>query len=93
MKFGRIKRQQGRVTGLDDLLNLIVKTCPHVMRIIPGRIKPRRGHSPASFKIQYPTEAGLKCQYTSTGAVQEVFVICSDQEKAKAWLVEEGIAD
>lgn len=93
MKFGRIKRQHGRVTGLDDLLNQIVKTCPFVTRIIPGRIKPRRGHTPPSFKIQYPTEAGLKCQYTSTGAVQEVFLICSDQEAAKKWLVEEGIAE
>ena len=68
-------------------------TWPHATRIVPARIKVRRGKPPASFKIQYPTPAGLKCLYTGTGTVQEVFLICSDQEKAAAWLVEQGIAD
>ena len=91
MKFGRIKRQHGRIGGLDELLNHIVKNCPHVSRIIPGRIKTRRGKTPPSFKIQYPTEAGLKGLYTSTGTVQEVFLICSDEPRAREWLLEQGI--
>ena len=91
MKFGRIKRQHGRVGGLDQILDLIVKQCPHVSRIVPGRIKVRRGKTPPSFKVQYPTAAGLKCLYTGTGTVQEVFLICSDSEAAKAWLVEKEI--
>jgi hypothetical protein len=93
MKFGRIKRQHGRIRGLDDLLDHIVKNCPHVTRIIPGRIKTRRGKTPPSFKIQYPTEAGLKCLYTSTGTVQEVFLICTDAEAAKKWLADERLVD
>ena len=93
MKFGRIKRQHGRVGGLDELLDHIVKNCPHVTRIIPGRIKRRRGHTAPSFKIQYPTEAGLKCLYTGTGTVQEVFLICSDQDAAKQWLITEQLVD
>ena len=93
MKFGRIKRQHGRIQGLDDLLNHIVKNCPHVTRIIPGRIKTRRGKTPPSFKIQYPTEAGLKCLYTSTGTVQEVFLICSDAQAARSWLMDQSLAD
>ena len=92
MKFGRIKRQHGRVGGLDAILDRIIKNCPHVTRIVPGRIKVRRGHSPASFKIQYPTPAGLKCLYTGTGTVQEVFLICSDDEKARQWLIDSGVA-
>jgi hypothetical protein len=92
MKFGRIKRQHGRVGGLDQILDRIVKHCPHVTRIVPGRIKVRRGKTPPSFKIQYPTAAGLKCLYTGTGTVQEVFLICSDQNAAQQWLVDEGIA-
>jgi len=92
MKFGRIKRQHGRVGGLDEILDRIVKTCPHVSRIVPGRIKVRRGKTPPSFKVQYPTDAGLKCLYTGTGTVQEVFLICSDADQAKAWLTAEGIA-
>ena len=60
MKFGRIKRQHGRVGGLDKILDRIVRDCPDVSRIVPGRIKVRRGKSPPSFKVQYPTGTGLK---------------------------------
>jgi hypothetical protein len=91
MKFGRIKRQHGRVGGLDAILNFIVANCPHVSRIVPGRIKVRRGKTPPSFKVQYPTGAGLKCLYTGTGTVQEVFLICADAEAAKKWLEEQSI--
>jgi hypothetical protein len=92
MKFGRIKRQHGRVGGLDAILNRIIADCPHVTRIVPGRIKVRRGKTPPSFKIQYPTESGLKCLYTGTGTVQEVFLICSDEAAAQRWLIESGTA-
>ena len=93
MKFGRIKRQHGRVGGLDEILDRIVKNCPFVSRIVPGRIKVRRGKTPPSFKIQYPTPAGLKCLYTGTGTVQEVFLICSNANEAKKWLVDEGTVE
>ncbi len=93
MKFGRVKRQHGRVGGLDQILDRIVRECPHVSRIVPGRIKVRRGKTPPSFRVQYPTPAGLKCLYNSTGTVQEVFLICSDALQAKQWLIEQGIAE
>jgi hypothetical protein len=93
MKFGRIKRMHGRVGGLDELLDQIIEQCPHVSRIVPGRIKVRRGKTPPSFKVQYPTDAGLKCLFTGTGTVQEVFLICTDTEKTKAWLVEAGLVE
>ena len=86
MKFGRVKRQHGRVNALDPILDRIVKSCPYVSRIVPGRIKPRRGKTPALFTVQYPTPAGLKCQFASGGAVQEVFLICSDTQKTIEWL-------
>lgn len=92
MKFGRIKRQHGRVGGLDGILDRIVRDCRYVTRIVPGRIKVRRGKTPPSFRVQYPTEAGLKCLYNGTGTVQEVFLICSDAPAARAWLIAEGIA-
>jgi len=93
MKFGRIKRQHGRVGGLDQILNTIVAECEHVTRIVPGRIKVRRGKTRPSFRVQYPTSAGLKCLYNGTGTVQEVFLICSDATAAKVWLVDSGIAE
>jgi hypothetical protein len=92
MKFGKIKRQHGRVNGLDAILDKIIKNCSHVTRIVPGRIKVRRGHTPPSFKVQYPTDSGLKCLYTSTGTVQEVFLICSDDAQARQWLIDHEIA-
>jgi hypothetical protein len=92
MKFGKVKRQHGRVGGLDEILDLIIKTCPHVSRIVPGRIKVRRGKGPPGFKLQYPTESGLKCLYNGTGTVQEVFLICNDSEAASKWLVSRGLS-
>lgn len=92
MKFGRIKRQHGRVGGLDRILDQIVRDCPFVSRIVPGRIKVRRGKQPGGFKIQYSTDSGLKCLYMGTGTVQEVFIICHDEPAARKWLVEQGIA-
>ena len=93
MKFGRIKRQHGRVHGLDAILDRIVRDCPHVSRIVPGRIKVRRGHGASRFTVQYATPAGLKCLFVSTGTVQEVFLISPDEPAARAWLVTAGIAD
>jgi len=43
------------------------------------------------FKVQYPTEAGLKCLYQAPGTVQEVFVISTDQEATLAWLKSSGL--
>jgi hypothetical protein len=93
MKFGRIKRQHGRIAGLDKILDRIIKQCPYVTRIVPGRIKVRRGKTPASFRLQYSTGAGLKCLYTSTGTVQEVFLICSDKPAAEKWLAENVLSE
>jgi hypothetical protein len=72
--------------GLEDLLRRIVADCPHVQRIVPGRISRRKGRGVAEFKVQYPTPAGLKCLYLRSGATQEVFLICSDFALAQDWL-------
>jgi hypothetical protein len=80
------------VLGLDEILDLIIEHCPFVTRIVPGRIKVRHGNSPAAFKVQYPTPAGLKCLYTSVGTVQEVFLICSDMPATRQWLIEQELA-
>lgn len=85
MKFGRVKRQHGRLLGLDEVCDAILRDCPQVSRIVPGRIKVRKGNS-RGLKLQYPTEAGLKCLYSAPGTVQEVFLICTDQQAAQQWL-------
>ena len=87
MKFGKVKREHGRVRGLDAVCDAIIRQCPQISRIVPGRIKPRRGNGPATLRVQYATPAGLKCLYASAGgAVQEVFLVCRDEAKAAAWI-------
>lgn len=90
MKFGRVKRQHGRLLGLDEICNSILRGCSGVSRIVPGRIKVRKGNS-RGFKLQYPTDAGLKCLYSAPGTVQEVFLVCTDQDAARLWLEQSGL--
>jgi hypothetical protein len=90
MKFGRVKRQHGRLLGLDEICHSVLRGCPEVSRIVPGRIKVRKGNS-RGLKVQYPTEAGLKCLYCAPGTVQEVFLICTDQVAAQTWLEQSGL--
>ena len=84
MKYGKVKREHGRVQGLDDLCNLIVKTIPSVTRIVPGRIKRRRGTGPAKLTLSYATDSGLKYIYSVGGTVQELFVVTGDAETTQA---------
>ncbi|MEM9416006.1 MAG: DUF2103 domain-containing protein [Planctomycetota bacterium] len=88
-KFGPVKRQHGRVAGLDALLDRIASDCQHVTKIVPGRFGRKRGKTAARFKVQYVTNepaTGLKCMYTNAGSWQEVFLVCTDAEKAQAWV-------
>ena len=55
MKFGRIKRQHGRVGGLDEILNRIVRECPHVTRIVPGRINVDRKSTRLNSSHEIPS--------------------------------------
>ena len=90
MKYGRIKRQHGRIQGLDEILKHISVDCPDVARIVPGRISVRKGTT-LQFKIQYSTPTGLKCLYLAAGTVQEVFLVCSDCDAVARWLLESGL--
>lgn len=88
-KFGPIKRQHGRVAGLDELLDRLIDECPNVTRIVPGRMGRKRGKTVAKLKVQYATNepaTGLKCIYTNAGSWQEVFIVCDDAENVKWWI-------
>jgi hypothetical protein len=92
MKFGRIKRQHGRIQGLDDVLNRIIDECDAIDRIIPGRISKRKSNFDSEkIQLQYSTLSGLKCIYYSKGCVQEVFVVCNDEREAVDWLGRSGL--
>ena len=91
MKFGKIKKQHGRLKGLDDLLERIAEGCPLVSRIVPGRIKVRRGVGAPLLKLQYATPTGLKLLYLCSGSVQEVFLSCHQPEEVAEWLLESAL--
>jgi hypothetical protein len=86
VKYGRVKREHGRVRGLDDACDAIVRHGPGVTRIVPGRISRRRGQGRAKLTVQYATESGVKCIWSIGGSVQEVFVVTSDTAATSAWL-------
>ena len=97
---GKGKRKHGRVAGLDEILDRIVRDCPHVTRIIPGRMGRKRGKTPGGLKIQYATTPGggaddpangLKCIFTRQGSWQEVFLVCADAAEARRWLETNGV--
>ncbi|MEM1354662.1 MAG: hypothetical protein AAGH88_07250 [Planctomycetota bacterium] len=95
-KFGPIKRQHGRVAGLDDVLDRLLAECPSVSKIVPGRMGRKRGKTPARLRVQYETgpgtanadqpATGVKCIYTRAGSWQEVFVVCNDPRQVMAWV-------
>ena len=96
VKHGRIKRQHGRVAGLDALLDRIIAGCPHVSRAIPGRISRKRPGTAKRFTIQYATGSpatGLKCLYITGASVQEVFLVSSNPDSARRWLTRNGLAE
>lgn len=95
-KFGDIKRQHGRIEGLDALLDRVMRDCPEVTRIVPGRMGRKKGNTPTRLRVQYATGSpptGLKCLYTRNGSWQEVFLVCSDAEAARAWLEAQPFAE
>lgn len=97
-KFGPIKRQHGRIDGLDELLDKLLADCPSVTKIVPGRMGRKRGKTPAKLKVQYETgpasgnpdqpATGLKCIYTKAGSWQEVFIVCSTIDDVTKWIEE-----
>ena len=95
-KFGPIKRQHGRVHGLDTVLDHLLSQCPSISKIVPGRMGRKRGKTPAKLKVQYATNdpaSGLKCIYTHAGSWQEVFIVCADPASVQAWIEANGGPD
>ena len=92
-KFGSVKRQHGRVDGLDAILDDIVRQCPYVSRIVPGRMGRKRGNTEKCLSVQYATTSaegcrnGLKCIYSRGKSWQEVFLVCTDADAASEWLL------
>ncbi len=84
------KTEHGRIEGLDQIVINILDCCEDVRRVIPGRIYVKKGRSlPPALKVKYDTSSGLKCLYTIGRNTQEVFLICSDSKKARAWVLRE----
>ena len=84
----------GGSQGLDAILNRYHQTLPVCIADCAGSDQSAaQGKGSAKLKLHYKTGAGLKCLYVATGTVQEVFLICSDAEKATQWLKDEGLIE
>ncbi|NLV92308.1 MAG: hypothetical protein GX030_07945 [Firmicutes bacterium] len=86
---GGVKSEHTIIPGLGSLLRTIA-LCPHIHSITPGRISRRTSSekSQPHLEFQYFQETGLKLIGKSGTAVQEVFVVSSNGEKAYQWLVD-----
>ena len=80
-----------KVDAGGEIVEVIVRECPHVTRIIPGRMGRKRGRTPAGLRVQYETArtdaaTGLKCIYTKAGSWQEVFLVCENADNWRAMI-------
>ena len=83
---GGVKLQHSIIPGIRKKLQRIA-TCPHVQAVTPGRISPAVGSQQPTIVFQYFQETGMKLIGKVPGAVQEIFVVCSNKEAALGWLV------
>lgn len=78
----KIKRLHAIIDGLERYLVDNVASKIYVDGIIPGRIKPSKGNYPALLlEFKYITKSGVKCLCKSGRAVQEVFIISTNNKK------------
>lgn len=78
-KSSKIKYEHKMIHGLRELLETHIEPLEFVTSIIPGEIRKRKGTSSTlKLKFQYGTKTGAKLLAYSSGAVQEVFVVCKD---------------
>jgi hypothetical protein len=73
----KIKREHDLIAELDDYLR-IVERIPEVQLIVPSIITMRKASGGFEFKVQRPTETGLRCIAKNQGAIQEVFITTNE---------------
>lgn len=80
MKFRRgtkIKSKHHNIDGFDKLFNGIEKM-PEVLSINPGVIEKCSFGGVPQIKVSCCFENSIKCTIKSSGAAQEVYIVCSD---------------
>lgn len=85
----KVKRQHHVLADLEKGLKTL-SDLPVVDGVIPGIIRPKAGGS-LGFTFQYLTNSGFKLIGRSSAAVQEIFVITRNPQKALADLYQAGI--
>ncbi len=78
---GKLKVEHHLLEGLEKYLAEISEW-DIVESVIPGRIvRQNRGRGTKGLYLKYRTLSGYKLLYKNGASVQEVFVVCSDQEE------------
>ncbi len=78
---GKLKIEHHLLEGLREYLEEMEKW-ESVNSIIPGRIvRKNRGRGSRGLFLKYRTPIGYKLLYKTGTSVQEIFVVCNDEEK------------
>ena len=79
-KFSKTKTEHHILPEFHKLLLEIEKQAL-ISRIIPGRIsRQQKWSSNLRFKISYNTTSGIKCIMSKGATVQELFIICNQDD-------------
>ncbi|NLN17756.1 MAG: hypothetical protein GX162_00570 [Firmicutes bacterium] len=89
-RTNKIKRRHGVIDGLSPILEAMAK-CPDIAQINPGRISASRRSGNHGITVQYFTPSGLKLLARNSSGIQEIFVVTSEPEVVKQWLMEAGL--
>ena len=86
-RVNKVKRMHAILDGIAPVLEQIAQH-PLVHQVTPGRIQPKRRGKEQRITLQYPTDSGLKLLAHTPKAVQEVFIVTSEPQTVKAYLID-----
>jgi hypothetical protein len=89
-RTNKVKRMHSIIEGLLPVLEAMAEH-PAIAQINPGRISANRRAGDRNITVQYFTTSGLKLLARSPSSIQEVFVVTSEPETVKSWLLQRGL--
>ncbi len=80
-KFAKVKTEHHILPEFHSFLAEI-EQFSEIQRMIPGKIsRHQKWSSEQRFRVSYFTSSGLKCTMSKGSTAQELFIICSDEDK------------
>lgn len=89
-RSNKVKRMHSIIEGLLPILEAMAEH-PAIAQINPGRISANRRAGDRNITVQYFTASGLRLLARNPSSIQEVFVVTSEPEAVKSWLLQRGL--